>query len=142
VKRLGLSLLEVAIAVTILAALVIPAFELFSVQRHQVGSSERELLLNGYALQRLAEEESRLNIAQFVYPYPAGASSTTTPPVGMPPMSESVSIAPISDTTGLWQINIQLVYKDQVSGPTQTVSLTRLVVDRDLPTRVPGAARP
>lgn len=138
--RAGLSMLEVAIATVILAVLVIPAFSLFSMQRHQVASAGREVLVHSYALQRLAEEESRLNLFHFA----SGRSATADvrPPGDTLSVREVVSVGPAATCTGLWKVTISLTYADEVSrGESRTLTLSKLVVDRELPTRLPAEVR-
>ncbi|MBI4862959.1 MAG: prepilin-type N-terminal cleavage/methylation domain-containing protein [Candidatus Riflebacteria bacterium] len=138
-RRRGLSLLEIVIAAAILSAMVVSAFDLLSMQRREVAASERALLLHAYAVQRLAEEESRLNVVRFAS---APAPRTTTSPPGESlPFTETMSAAPMADCTGLWRLTIALTYAEGSPATARTVSLSRLIVDRDLLTRLPASTR-
>jgi type II secretory pathway pseudopilin PulG len=130
------SLLELVLAAAILATLVVAAFDLLSMQRREVFGSERSLLLHARALQRLAEEESRLNVLRFASP-PDG-TATVLQGLGA---TETVSAAPVPDTTGLWSLEVKLEYADGPASATRTIAVTRLVVDRDGLTRLPATVR-
>ncbi|MBI4864655.1 MAG: hypothetical protein HY815_31025 [Candidatus Riflebacteria bacterium] len=135
-----MSFLEVVIATVILAALVVPTFQLFSLQRHQVAAAQREVFLHAYGLQRLAEEESRLNIARFA----AGrtVAREVNPPGESLMVLEKLSVGPVAGCTGLWRMTVGLSYADESSrGAARSISLSKLVVDRGLPARLPAALR-
>lgn len=132
----GLSVLEVVIAAAILSTLAIPAFELFSLQGHQVAGAQRDLALHDYALQRLAEEESRQVMGH--WSGERTASRAVRPPGQATSVAETLSVAPVPACTGLWRLDIDLAYADESTrGVTRRIAVSRLVVDRDVPARLP-----
>lgn len=134
-----MSLLEIVIATLILAVLVASAFDLFSMQRQEVAESERSLFLHAHAVQRLAEEESRLNVLRFSSP--PSLTTTTQAPGEAFGFTEAMSVEPMAECTGLWKLTILLTYADRTSTTTRSVSLSRLVVDRDRLTGLPASLR-
>jgi hypothetical protein len=139
-RTAGLSVLEVLVAVALLSALVLPAFELFSVQRHQVAAAQRKLLLHGFALERLDEEESRLNALGFSGP--RTLSEVVRPPGESLSVAATLSVSAVPSCTGLWLVTVGLTCADESTrGVARTVAVSRLVVDRDCATRLPEAWR-
>lgn len=139
-RAAGLSVLEVVLAVALVSALVLPTFELFSMQRHQVASAQRKLLLHGFALERLDEEESRLNALGFSGP--RSAREVVRPPGEALSVAATLSVSAVPTCTGLWLLSVGLTYADESTrGVAHTVSISRLVVDRERAARLPEAWR-
>jgi len=136
-KRWGFSLLEVLLVVSIMTAVLLPLFDLFSLQRRQVFSAGEEVTFHSYAIQRLAEEESRLNVMRF--PAGGGRSQKEVQPPGTgQSINETLSVTAVPECTGLWRLTIDLSWKSAVaSGAKRELSLTKLIVDRSLATRLP-----
>jgi hypothetical protein len=136
----GLTLLDVLIGVTIMGILVVPLFQLFSVQVGQMAGAQRDILLHARALQRLLEEESRLNVTGFVASEPATSRVSLPGVTGI--LEETLSIRPIATCTGLWILNLDIgAPPDRPGGVARSLSLAKLVVDRDAPTRFPTSVR-
>jgi len=132
----GMTVLEILIAMTILAGLIIPTFHLFSVQRHQVANAQRDVFLHAYGLQRLAEEESRLNIARFSLP--TTSAIPVDPPGNSIKIEETLSVSRVETCTGLWRLQLEMTYADASSrGVSRNLSLTKWIVNRDLPASLP-----
>lgn len=139
IRRGAFSVLELVIAALILSVLVASAFDLLSMQRQEVAGSERSLLMHARAVQRLAEEESRLNVVGFSAP---STAATTTPVFDVAlGITETVSIARTEECTGLWKLTVLLSYAEGAAATTRTVEVTRLIVERDFLTRLPAAVR-
>lgn len=132
----GFSLLEVMIGAAILAVLGLASFDLMSMQRREVFGSERSLLLHARALERLAEEESRLNVLRFSTP--PGQTTTALAALGV---TETVSVERVPDCTGLWSLEVHEAYQDPTTRASHEIAVTRLVVDRDGLTRLPASVR-
>ena len=133
----GFSLLEVLMVVAIMTAVLLPLFDLFSLQRRQVSSAGEEVAFHSYAIQRLVEEESRLNVLRF----PPGGVKTqkeVRPPGYGRSIFETMSVTSVPDCTGLWKLTVELSWTSAVAvGAKRELSLTKLVVDRSLATRLP-----
>lgn len=132
----GFSLLEVMIGSAILAVLGLASFDLLSMQRREVYGSERSLLLHARAMERLAEEESRLNVLRFSSP--PGQTTTSLAALGV---TETVSVERVTDCTGLWSLEVQEAYPDPATRISHVITVSRLVVDRDGLTRLAASVR-
>lgn len=139
-KRRGMSMLELVVAATILAILVASVFDLFTMQRHEVAASERGLFLHARAVQRLAEEESRLSVSRFASPATPATSAPSNAVGDAFPFTEALSVAPSDECTGLYKVTVNLSYTDE-SNTARTLTVTKLVVDRDRLTRLPASVR-
>ena len=137
----GATLLEVLIVVGILTGLALPLFELFSVQRGQVTTAGREVVLNSYALQRLAEEESRLTVIR--YDTEGGTTARRVQPPGSSlSVGETLSVTRVVDCTGLWSLTIRIDWRDPTGvAADRRLTLSRLVVDRGLSSHLPIGTR-
>jgi type II secretory pathway pseudopilin PulG len=136
-RLFGFTLLEVLLVVAIMTTVLLPLFDLFSLQRRQVTSAGEEVAFHSYAIQRLAEEESRLNVLRF----PPGVGKTrkeVRPPGSNRSIIETMSVTSVPDCTGLWRLTVELSWTSVLtSGANRELSLTKLVVDRSLATRLP-----
>jgi hypothetical protein len=137
----GLSLLEVLLVVAILSAMLLPLFQLFSLQRTQVASAGHQVLMNSFALQRLAEEESRMNVLRFTDKM--GTVRRTVRPRGAAvSVEETMSVSAVADCTGLYAITVELGWTEVTAGSARRqIELTRLIVDRGLATRLEVGTR-
>lgn len=128
-SRQALTLVEIAVAAFILAALVVPLHDLPRVERTQVVTGTRELVLRAHALDSLSAAAAQV----------AGATDPTstravTLDAAVHPLAarEIVSVRPVPGTTGLTEILVSLARDD---APPHAIAT--YVPDRALALRQP-----
>jgi len=139
-RSTGFSLLEILVALLVLSILVIPLYYLFSGQRKEVAWLSREARLHEHCVAVLRSEEALLALNGF-----HGASGKVTRNVTVGEASEvvsadeTISISPSEVTSGLYRLDVELVWTDPRRGKPDRMALARLVVDREASPLTPAA---
>ena len=131
--------MEIVVAAFVMAVLTVPLFSLLSSQWQELEGASREALLHGYAIDRLAEEESRLVVSGFGSEHKRASKEIDLRGQGGSLSGrETVSIQPTASTTALWKVTIDIEWKEFGPQARQGVlSVSSLVVRREHCLRLP-----
>lgn len=143
-RHTGFSLLEVVIVSLVLTLVLIPLFNLFSMQRQEVSWANQTVFVHAYAIQRLAEEEARLTVTRFG---DVNAVTSKDHVLGVPgqnalTVSEVLSVDPLNPTSSLWNMGIRITWEDRIRKKRKTLELKKLIVDREVSAHLELAPTP